>query len=266
MNTTLAEIDYPSSDGQPMAENTRQYDWIVKIKGNLDVMYQDDPNIFVAGDHLIYPVQGDPTIRVAPDVYVAFGRPKGHRGSYRVFEEDGIFPQVVFEVMSPGNSGPEMERKVRFYERYGADEIYIYDPDSNELTAYVRDDDGMIRQDSVIDFVSPRLGIRFDLSDDEMVLRRPDGKRFVDFLELNDAAERDRKERLISDAKSKRAERDLARAETAKAKADADKAKAEEKATQAEAKAIQAEAKATQAEAEIARLLALLKQSGIDAQ
>ncbi len=25
---------YPESDGQPMAENTEQYDWLVKIKEN----------------------------------------------------------------------------------------------------------------------------------------------------------------------------------------------------------------------------------------
>ncbi len=26
------DIEYPDSDGQPMADNTEQYEWIVKIK------------------------------------------------------------------------------------------------------------------------------------------------------------------------------------------------------------------------------------------
>ena len=30
------EIDYPDSDGNPMADNTEQYRWIVIIKENLD--------------------------------------------------------------------------------------------------------------------------------------------------------------------------------------------------------------------------------------
>ena len=35
---------------------------------------------------------------------VVFGRPKGRRGSYRQWEEDNIPPQVVFEILSPGNN------------------------------------------------------------------------------------------------------------------------------------------------------------------
>ncbi len=73
---------YPESDGQPMAENTEQFDWIVKIKENLEVLFADDPQVFVAGDLLWYPV---PDRRVtgplAPDVMVAIGRPKGRRGA-----------------------------------------------------------------------------------------------------------------------------------------------------------------------------------------
>ena len=66
---------------------------------------------------------------------VAFGRPKGYRGSYKQWEEDGIAPQVVFEILSPGNRRDEMVRKFAFYERYGVEEYYIYDPDTGDLTA-----------------------------------------------------------------------------------------------------------------------------------
>ena len=64
---------------------------------------------------------------------VAFGRPKGYRGSYKQWEESGIAPQAVFEILSPNNRVPEMERKFRFYEQYGVEEYYIYDPDEVEL-------------------------------------------------------------------------------------------------------------------------------------
>src|SRR6516164_4681448 len=98
-------IVYPDSDGEPMADNTLKYERIVTIKGNLDILYLDRADVFVAGDMLWYPVEGDPTTRMAPDVMVAFGRPKGYRGSYRQWEEGGIAPQVVFEILSPGNRG-----------------------------------------------------------------------------------------------------------------------------------------------------------------
>src|SRR5437588_11507585 len=138
LTTTAAPVDYPDSDGKPMADNTRQFEYITMIKCGLEALFRDDPNVFVAGDNLWYPVEGDNTIRTAPDVYVAFGRPKGHRGSYRQWEEGGIAPQVVFEILSPGNRGGEMARKFRFYEHYGIEEYYIYDPDDNILNGFRR--------------------------------------------------------------------------------------------------------------------------------
>src|SRR5437762_14320117 len=92
-------IVYPDSDGQPMSDNTLQFKWIVVIKEGIEALFRRDPNVFVAGDLLWYPVEGEPTIRSAPDVMAAFGRPKGERGSYRQWEEQGIAPQVVFDIL-----------------------------------------------------------------------------------------------------------------------------------------------------------------------
>src|SRR5438309_5827087 len=79
-------VIYPDSDGQPMADNTLQFRWIVTIKEGLGVLFMDRPDVFVAGDLLWYPVEGDPKTRIAPDALVAFGRPKGERGSYKQWE------------------------------------------------------------------------------------------------------------------------------------------------------------------------------------
>ncbi len=76
-------LEYPDSDGQPMADNTVQFRWIVLIKENLEYLFLGQPDVFVAGDLLWYPVEGRPDLRVPPDVLVVFGRPKGERGSYR---------------------------------------------------------------------------------------------------------------------------------------------------------------------------------------
>ncbi len=53
------------------------------IKENLEILFANNDDVFVAGDLLWYPVQGNNTIRLAPDAMVVFGRPKGDRGSYR---------------------------------------------------------------------------------------------------------------------------------------------------------------------------------------
>src|SRR5438309_2363551 len=101
LETPPKAITYPDSDGQPMADNTLQFRWIVTIQGGLDAQFAHDPNVFVAGNLLWYPVEGVPTIRQAPDIMVAFGRPKGDRGSYKQWQEGGVAPQAVIEIQSP---------------------------------------------------------------------------------------------------------------------------------------------------------------------
>ncbi|NBD33338.1 MAG: hypothetical protein GVY17_10310 [Cyanobacteria bacterium] len=64
-----------------MADHTQPFRWIVLMKENLEQLFANDPQVFVAGNLLWYPVEGHPEIRVAPDVLVVFGRPKGDRGS-----------------------------------------------------------------------------------------------------------------------------------------------------------------------------------------
>jgi len=196
--STSQKIIYPDSDGQPMADNTKQFRWIVLIKENLELLFANDPDVFVAGDLLWYPVEGHPEIRVAPDAMVVLGRPKGDRGSYRQWEEDNITPQVVFEILSPGNRVKEMTRKLQFYERYGVEEYYIYDPDDNELEGLHRREGNLQLVEDINGWVSPKLGIKFVLTSETLEIYRPDGRKFLSSLELEQRAEQanQRAERL----------------------------------------------------------------------
>ena len=69
---------------------------------------------------------------------VVFDRPKGKRRSYRQWQEDNIPPQVVFEILSYSNDTKEMERKLEFYDTYGVEEYYLYDPESFQLDGWLR--------------------------------------------------------------------------------------------------------------------------------
>ena len=182
--TLTTEVFYPESDGKPMADNTKQFRWIVVIEQNLEWLFAGDPNVFVAGDLLWYPIEGNNTVCTAPDTMVVFGRPKGDRGSYQQWKEGNLPPQVVFEVLSPGNTRREMDRKLLFYDRHGVEEYYIYDPDRIELSGWVRSQTGLESIEEMKDWISPRLGIRFNLAE-ELELYRPDGDRFLSFAEIN---------------------------------------------------------------------------------
>ncbi len=209
------QIIYPDSDGQPMSDNTQQFRWIVLIKENLEVLFADNPDVFVAGDLLWYPVEGQPKIRIAPDAMVVFGRPKGDRGSYRQWEEDNVVPQVVFEILSPGNRLKEMTKKQQFYDDYGVEEYYIYDPDSNDLNGLRRVGDRLQVIEEMNNWTSPRLGIRFVLTPETLELYRPDNRKFLTTQELEERAtafqRQAEQERLRANQERERAERLAAR-------------------------------------------------------
>ena len=182
------QIHYPDCDGKPMADNTKQFGLIVMIKENLEIFYAAFMNIFVAGDLLWYPIEGDNKTCLAPDVMVAFGRPKGDRGSYQQWNEDNIAPQVAFEILSPSNYSPEMEAKRIFYETHGVEEYYSYDPDRLRLKGWMRQGNQLLPIPEMNGWVSPRMKIRFMNTQDSLDLYRPDGRKFLTSVELDDRA------------------------------------------------------------------------------
>jgi Uma2 family endonuclease len=204
-------VVYPESDGLPMADNSKQFEWINTIYDNLAAQFSDVKDVLVGGNMFWYPVEGQPEIVQAPDVFVVFGRPKGHRGSYQQWNEGGIPMTVVFEILSPKNSHIEMDKKLLFYEDHGVEEYYEYDPDDNWLVVYVRRGTTLVRVRPLTQFVSPRLGIRFDFSGPELAILGPAEKRFLSFEQL--ATERNAAQQQAEQARrrAEQAERRAAR-------------------------------------------------------
>ncbi|WP_346291436.1 Uma2 family endonuclease [Sphaerothrix gracilis] len=206
------DVLYPDADGQPMADNTQQYRWIVRLVTNLRQLLKDK-TAFVAGDLLWYPVKVDspPVPAQAPDAMVALGRPAGDRGSYKQWEEAGVAPQVVFEIISPSNTATEISQKQAFYDRYGVLEMYFYDPDSFEflgLTRQSQKERPTLLTPLNLPWTSPILGIRFEMFKDGLALFSPDGELFKDpeelFQERNQAQqERDQAQQKLERAIAK---------------------------------------------------------------
>lgn len=189
-SATQSSIFYPDDDGKPMSDNTKQFRWIMVIYYNLEWLFADDPMVFVAGNLLWYPVEGKPNICQAPDVMVVFGAAKGERGSYKQWEENNIAPQVVFEILSPSNSQTEMNKKLLFYARYGVEEYYIYDPQKNDFSGWLRSSESATEVfplqiiEEIDRWVSPRLGIRFDRAGEELRIYRPNGEPFATYVDI----------------------------------------------------------------------------------
>ena len=192
MQVTTEEIIYPCSDGQPIADSTIQYKLIVKIKEGCESLFKHDPNVFVAADLLWYPVQGRTDISQAPDVMVIFGRAKGDRRSYLQWREDNIAPQVAFEIRSHSDSQTKMNKKLSFYNRYGVDEYYLYDPENNDLSGWQKIEGTLEVIEPMEGWISPRLGVRFELGEAGLEIYRPHGQRFLSYAELEEQGELDR--------------------------------------------------------------------------
>jgi Uma2 family endonuclease len=259
---------YPESDGQPMAENTEQYDWLVKIKENLEILFADRDDVFVAGDLLWYPV-ADRTVSgpMAPDVMVAFGRPKGRRGAYLQWEEGHIAPQVVFEVQTPANSRTEMANKRRFYDQYGVEEYYVYDPQRHRLEIYRRQGAHLKRVTHLHGWVSPRLGVRFVLRPDTLELYHPNGEPFLTSVEMARSIARAEQKIREAIAVRQRAAQEAREAAVARQRPEQEAARADQEAREAAAarqRAEQEAARADQEAARAARLAERLRALGID--
>jgi Uma2 family endonuclease len=218
-------VIYPESDGLPMAENTVQFRWIVTIKENLEILFAANPDVFVAGDLFWYPIQGNIDIRYAPDTMVVFGRPKGDRGSYIQSREANIPPQVVFEILSPGNTKKEMKKKLEFYDKYGVEEYYLYNPNKNNLTGWSRSNSSNNSLEQITNingWTSPRLKIKFVLTPTTLEIYRPDGRKFLTPVELEEerqlAQQLAEAERRNAEAERRNAEAERQRAERLAAK------------------------------------------------
>ena len=113
-------------------------------------------------------------------------------------------PDVVFEVLSPGNRSGDLIRKYRFYEQYGIEEYYLYDPDNRDLSGWRRVGSALDEVTDLTSRPSPRLGVRFDLSSGELRILGPDNRPFATYVEL--VAQREQEERARKDAEHQAAE------------------------------------------------------------
>ena len=105
------EIEYPSSDGAPLAESYFQLIPLFYAFDALRRHYAHRDDVFVAADMLIY-YRRRTKKSVAPDVFVVFGAENRPRHSYLLWQEPKG-PDFVLEVTSASTQGRQMEAAAR---------------------------------------------------------------------------------------------------------------------------------------------------------
>ena len=125
-------IDYPDSDGLPMAENESQFWPILYVGSALDRYYQGREDVYVVGNLLLYYQEGDLSKVVSPDIMVVFGASKHIRSSYRLWEETKA-PDFVLEIASESTYRTDRGEKRDTYAGMGVMEYWQYDPVGTHL-------------------------------------------------------------------------------------------------------------------------------------
>ncbi|MEW6209612.1 MAG: Uma2 family endonuclease [Acidobacteriota bacterium] len=125
-------IEYPSSDGEPMAETDVHIKLMIDLRFTLSQFFRKEADVYIGSNLLIYYVEGDTRKRVAPDVFVVRGVGKHDRRVYKLWEE-GCAPSVIIELSSRQTWGEDLQKKWRLYEQLGVKEYYIFDPEYDYL-------------------------------------------------------------------------------------------------------------------------------------
>ncbi len=121
-------IEYPTSDGKPMAETDRHRIIINSLIGALDFFFIDNPLIYVSGNMLMYNVRDDKRKHVSPDVFVVKGIRKRERLNYLLWEERKK-PNIVIEVTSKTTRKEDIDTKFVLYrDTLRIKEYFLFDP------------------------------------------------------------------------------------------------------------------------------------------
>ncbi|MGP0062881.1 MAG: Uma2 family endonuclease [Isosphaeraceae bacterium] len=128
------EIEYPSSDGKPMAETPIHRDVMIEQIAMLKAYYAGEPNVYVSGNMMMYYVNGKPKKWVSPDVFVTVGIPKlPEREIYQTWRE-GKGPDLVIEVTSKSTARVDQRWKFQLYrDVLRVREYILFDPRERTL-------------------------------------------------------------------------------------------------------------------------------------
>lgn len=130
---TIPDIDYPTSDGRPMAETDVHRDGMADLIAMLKIHYEQAPETYVSGNLLMYYVRGDKHRHVSPDVFVVHGIAKHRRNNYLVWEE-GKGPDVVIELTSTSTREEDRDFKFGLYrDTLRVKEYFLFDPRTEYL-------------------------------------------------------------------------------------------------------------------------------------
>jgi Uma2 family endonuclease len=123
------KVDYPTSDGKPLAETEYHRKIMVDVIETLEHRFAADPRVHVSGDLMLFYEEGNRRKHVAPDIFVVFGVPKLPLRLYYLLWEEGKAPDAIIEVTSRTTRREDQQKKRLLYrDVLKVPEYYLFDP------------------------------------------------------------------------------------------------------------------------------------------
>lgn len=122
------EVFYPVEIEGEKGVTAIHYKTRALIFSLLNSFFSFRKDITVAANLMVYYEEGNPKKWFAPDVFVCFGVENKLRRTFKTWEE-GVFPQVVFEIASDSTFENDLAGKRLDYARLGVEEYYLLDPE-----------------------------------------------------------------------------------------------------------------------------------------
>ena len=214
-----AAVDYPDSDGQPVAETDFQRIPLWYANDSLARYFRDRNDVYVSANMFVYFEEGNPKAVVAPDVFVVLGAPDHKRRSYKVWEEPKG-PDFVLEITSHSTRSADQGPKRRVYAELGVWEYWQFDPTGDYLAPPLRGQrlianryvDLPVRAspEGTLSGHSEVLGLDLRVSQGRLRLHDPEtGRDLPSSEELEERLEQETRARQAADARIAELERRL---------------------------------------------------------
>lgn len=254
----VTTIEYPESDGKPMAETMNHILVITYLLDVLMAWFRDRADMYVGGNNLIYYVEGFPKKFFAPDVYLIPGLDKRPRRVLKLWEIKRA-PVVIFEITSRATWEADLGEKMDLYAQLGVREYFVYDVEHEELEPplqgfrLVSSEYEPMQPDAHGKLYSAEMQLELQEIDDTLRLINPrTGEILKTYVESEQA-------RAKAEEQAHEAEEQARKAEEQAREAEEQAREAEEQTREAELRAQQEHQARLAAEAEAARLRAELE-------
>ncbi len=122
------KVDYPTSDGKPMAETDAHRELMLDLICTLDDHFAADPRAYVSGNLMLFYEEGNRRKHISPDVFVVRGVAKGLRDYYLLWEE-ARGPEIAIELTSKSTRSEDVKKKMALYrDVLRIPEYFLFDP------------------------------------------------------------------------------------------------------------------------------------------